>query len=67
MPEYRIITKALKANLDGNRFQIIPVGQTIQVGPTCGYGLIRIFWSGSQEGFGGLTVTESDFNTSTKG
>jgi hypothetical protein len=66
MLEHRVTTKELPARIDANRSLTIPVGERIEVGPRIANGLVRIYWSGSNEGLGGLSVTEADLEARTK-
>jgi hypothetical protein len=52
----------MPAHLDANRSVLIPPGEEFEVAHDFGNGNVRIFWSKSTEGFGGLTVTEDDLH-----
>jgi hypothetical protein len=65
MPETWVTDEQLRAELDGNRFVEIPPGEMIEVEYWYGNGTVRIVWATtkSNEGFGGLTVTEMDLRS----
>jgi hypothetical protein len=63
--EHRVTTKELSARIDANRSLTIPIGERIDVGPRLTNGQVRIYWSGSNEGLGGLSVMENDLESRT--
>jgi hypothetical protein len=63
MAELWVTDGQLQAELDGSRFVEIPPGEEIEVGYWFGDGNVRIFWAKSNEGYGGLTVTEVDLRS----
>jgi hypothetical protein len=66
--DLRKVIQALAAQMpQSSASLIIPAGETIEKAPY-GHdaGRIHIFWSGSKDGFGGLWVSESDFEANTE-
>jgi hypothetical protein len=64
MLETWVTDESLRGEPDGNSFVEIPPGERIEV-YWLGKGLARIFWkvAKSNEGYGGLTVTETDLRS----
>ena len=64
MADVWVTDKSMAAQLDANRSVVIPAGVQFEVAHYFGNGNVRIFWSKSTEGFGGLTVAETDLQAS---
>lgn len=64
MPEIWVTDEILPAEIDGSTSVEIPPGEWIEV-YCVGNGMARIFWkvAKSNEGYGGLTVTETDLRS----
>jgi hypothetical protein len=63
MADIWVTDKTMPAQLDANRSVVIPPGEEVEVAHYFGNGNVRIFWKKSNEGFGGLTVTETDLES----
>jgi len=58
MPETVILKKSVKAWLDQSRSRIIPAGERIELTGLSENGRTRVYWSGSNEGLGGVMIDE---------